>query len=247
VAERGVGGPRRGEGRAAQARERTQARVEQARERTAERVERARMTTRRLLGLDRSGPPPPDTLAGHPLHPWTIPNAIGFVRLALIPVFVVLAMSSEDGQDALPAAIYAVVAGSDYLDGLAARLTGQYSRLGALLDPVVDRLLVLAGVAVCWRFELLPRWALAVLVARELAVVALARYGLRHGLDLKINWPGRLAVWPLMSALVFALIGLHVLSEVLLYVGLALALLALAMYYREGMAALRKARFTPSS
>jgi cardiolipin synthase (CMP-forming) len=247
VAERGVDEPPRREGRAAQARERTQARVEQARERTAERVERARMTTRRLLGLDRSGPPPPDTLAGHPLHPWTIPNAIGFVRLGLIPLFLVLAMSSEDGQDALPAAIFAVVGGSDYLDGLAARLTGQYSRLGALLDPVVDRLLVLAGVAVCWRFELLPRWALALLVARELAVVALARYGLRRGVDLKINWPGRLAVWPVMSAIVFALIGLHVLAEVLLYVGLALALLALAMYYRDGMAALRKARFTPSS
>jgi cardiolipin synthase (CMP-forming) len=205
------------------------------------------MTTRRLLGLDRSGPPPPDTLAGHPLHPWTIPNAIGFVRLALIPAFLVLAMTSEDGQDAGPAAIFAVVAASDYLDGLVARLTGQYSRLGALLDPVVDRLLVLSGVAVCWRFELLPRWALAVLIARELAVVALARYGLRHGLELEINWPGRLAVWPTMSAIAFALIGLHVLSEVLLYVGLALGLAALAMYYREGMAALRKARPTPSS
>jgi cardiolipin synthase len=210
-------------------------------------VERARRGTRRLLGLDRSGPAPPDTLAGHPLHPWTIPNAIGFVRLALIPAFLTLAMTSKDGQDAGPAAIFAVVAGSDYLDGLVARLTGQYSRLGALLDPVVDRLLVLSGIAVCWRFELLPRWALAVLIARELAVVALARYGLRHGLELEINWPGRLAVWPTMSALAFALIGLHVLSEVLLYVGLALGLAALAMYYRDGMAALRNARPTPSS
>lgn len=247
MAERGVGEPPRHEGRATQARERTQARVEQARERTAERVERARMTTRRLLGLDRSGPPPPDTRAGHPLRPWTIPNAIGFVRLALIPVFLAMALSSKDGQDAVPATIYAVVGGSDYLDGLAARITGQYSRLGALLDPVVDRLLVLAGVAVCWRFELLPRWALAVLIARELAVVGLARYGLRHGVDLKINWPGRLAVWPTMSAIVAALIGVHTAAEVLLYVGLALGLVALAMYYREGMAALRKARFTPSS
>ena len=127
--------------------------VERARRRSAERVERARMTTRRLLGLDRSGPPPPDTLAGHPLHPWTVPNAIGFARLALIPIFLVLAMSSADGEDALPAAIFAVVAGSDYLDGLVARLTGQYSRLGALLDPVVDRLLVLSGIAVCWRYR----------------------------------------------------------------------------------------------
>ena len=206
------------------------------------------MTTRRLLGLYRSGPPPPDTLAGHPLHPWTLPNAIGFVRLALIPVFLVLAMSSADGQTVPSTTIFAVVAGSDYLDGLAARLTGQYSRLGALLDPVVDRLLVLSGVAVCWRFDLLPRWALAVLIARELAVVVLARIGLRHGVDLKINWPGRLAVWPTMSALAFALIGLGTLAEVLLYVGLALGFVALGMYARDGVAALRRTESpTPSS
>ena len=66
-------------------------------------------------------------------------------------------------------------------------------------------------------------------------------------LDLEINWPGRLAVWPTMSAIVFALIGLHVTSLVLLYVGLALGLLAMAMYYRDGMAALRNARPRPSS
>jgi CDP-diacylglycerol--glycerol-3-phosphate 3-phosphatidyltransferase len=205
------------------------------------------MTTRRLLGLDRSGPPPPETLAGHPLHPWTVPNAIGFARLALIPVFLALAFSSDDGHDALPAVLYAVAAGSDYLDGLAARLTGQYSRLGALLDPVVDRLVVLAGVAVCWHFELLPRWALAVLVGRELAMVALARYGLHRGLDLKINWPGRLGVWPTMSSIFFGLVGLLGLAEVLLYVGLALSLLATAMYARDGAAQLRKTAPTPSS
>ena len=53
---------------------------------------RARLTFRRLSGLDRSGPPPPETLPGAPLRPWTIPNAIGYVRLALIPVFLVLAL-----------------------------------------------------------------------------------------------------------------------------------------------------------
>jgi cardiolipin synthase len=78
-------------------------------------------------------------------------------------------------------------------------------------------------------------------------VVALARYGLSRGLDLRINWPGRLAVWPTMSAIAFALIGLLTLGEVLLYIGLALGLAALAMYYRDGMVALRKARLTPSS
>ncbi len=56
-------------------------------------------------------------------------------------------------------------------------MTRQYSRLGALMDPVTDRLLVVSGVVVCWRFQLLPRWALAVLAARELSMLALGRYG----------------------------------------------------------------------
>ncbi len=126
------------------------------------------LTFRRLSGLDRSGPPPPETVAGAPLRPWTIPNAIGYVRLAMIPVFLVLALSSESGTDALPAVLFAVIGWSDYLDGIAARVTGQYSRMGALLDPLVDRLLVIAGVIVCWKFDLLPHWALALLAAREL-------------------------------------------------------------------------------
>ena len=50
-----------------------------------------RITKRRLFGIDRSGPPPAATRSDQPLNPWTIPNAIGFVRLAAIPVFLVLA------------------------------------------------------------------------------------------------------------------------------------------------------------
>jgi cardiolipin synthase (CMP-forming) len=197
-----------------------------------------RLTLRRLVGLDRSGPPPPQTLTGQPLRPWTVPNAIGFLRLALIPVFLVVAFSS-DGVAAANAILFAVIGWGDYADGIAARVTRQYSRLGALMDPVTDRLLVVSGVVVCWRFDLLPRWALAVLVARELSMVALGRYGLKHGVELRINWPGRVGVAPLMGALFFAMCGLATLAEVLLYVGLLLALTASALYVRAGREQLR--------
>jgi cardiolipin synthase len=200
------------------------------------------LTVRRLLGLDRSGPPPAATLAGAPLNPWTLPNAIGFVRLALIPVFLVVALSSDDGVDALAAVLFAVVGWGDYADGMAARVTRQYSRLGALMDPVTDRLLVLCGVVVNWHFALLPRWALALLVVRELLVLALGRYGMRRGVELRINWPGRLAVAPVMGGLFFPLCGLETLGEVLLYVGLALAWAATALYVRDGVRTMRAPR-----
>jgi CDP-diacylglycerol--glycerol-3-phosphate 3-phosphatidyltransferase len=199
-----------------------------------------RLTIRRLVGLDRSGAPPPETAAGQPLRPWTVPNAIGFVRLALIPVFLVLALSSAQGVGALPAVLFAVIGWGDYADGIAARVTGQYSRLGTLMDPITDRLLVISAVVVCWHFTLLPRWALAVLVARELVMLVLGRYGQTHHVELRINWPGRISVAPIMGAFFFAMVGLEKFGEVLLYVGLALALVASALYVRDGTAQVRR-------
>jgi cardiolipin synthase (CMP-forming) len=218
--------------------------AERAREQMQDAAERARLTFRRLAGLDRSGPPPPETLAGQPLRPWTIPNAIGFLRLALLPVFLVLAFSSDSGTDAWPLVIFAVIGWTDYLDGIAARVTGQYSRLGTLLDPLVDRLLVISGVIVCWHFELLPHWALAVLVAREVFMMCFVRWGMKRSLNIKINWLGRAGVWPVMSGLFFAMAGVEWLAPACLYVGLVLVLGATALYLRE---AVRLSRATPST
>jgi cardiolipin synthase len=198
-----------------------------------------RITKRRLFGIDRSGPPPAETLSGRPLNPWTIPNAIGYLRLAGIPVFLVIALSSRDGQDTVAVILFAVIGWADYLDGFAARLTGQYSRLGALLDPLVDRLLVIAGMVVAWSFELLPRWAIAVVIAREVVMLAISRYALHRGIDLKINWLGRLGVAPIMGAPFFAMAEVHWLALVMLYVGMALALGATILYVGRGFRELR--------
>lgn len=210
-------------------------------------VRRARLTFRRLSGLDRSGPPPPETEPGAPLRPLTVPNAIGAIRLALIPVFLVLALSSRTGRDTAAAVIYAIVGWSDYLDGIAARLTGQYSRLGTLLDPFIDRLFVLGGLVVCWDFELLPRIGLALLALREASVLGLSQIAVRRGIDLPINWWGRAGVWPVMSAAFFAMIGLHVIAVICLWVGLALVLAATLQYLHDGLAQAREGRIGPAA
>jgi cardiolipin synthase (CMP-forming) len=200
------------------------------------------LSARRLLGLDRSGPPPPQTVAGAPLHPWTIPNAIVALRLAGIPVFLVLVYSTDDGHSVAAACLYFALGLSDYLDGIAARVTGQYSRLCTIIDPFVDRLLVVAGMVACWSYELLPRWAIAILMARELLMLVLARYGMRHGIDIAINWPGRIGIWWVLAAPFWAIIDVHVLALVGLYVGLALTLWSTALYIRDGLARLRVQR-----
>jgi cardiolipin synthase (CMP-forming) len=195
---------------------------------------------RRLFGLDRSGPKPSVTRRGQPLHPLTIPNLVGYIRLAGIPVFLYLALSSSDGRTAASAILYLAIAGSDYLDGFLARVTGQYSRMGALLDPLVDRLTVLAGVVVCWKFELLPRWALAILAAREVVTVIVAQVGLRRGLDLEINWVGRWSVWLIMGGIFLALVTAAWIAPAMFFAGLVGSLLASALYLRTGLAAVRR-------
>ena len=132
---------------------------------------------RRLFGLDRSGPKPSETRRGQPLRPADDPEP-GRLRAARRDPRVPLpgAQVERRAHRGLGDPVLAISAG-DYLDGFLARVTGQYSRMGALLDPMVDRLTILAGVVVCWRFELLPRWALAVLAARELVTLVLAQLG----------------------------------------------------------------------
>lgn len=193
---------------------------------------RQRLTFRRFAGLDRSGPPPPETLPDAPLRPWTIPNAIGLVRLLLIPLFIVVCWNAG-GASLTAAAIYAVVAWGDYADGIAARVTGQYSRLGAMLDPVIDRLLVISGVVVCWRFELVPIPLLAVLVARELLMLVGGSYGLRRGVRLEINWWGRWGVWPAMGGLFLGICGARLAATILLAIGVVLLLIATVQYFRS--------------
>jgi len=199
------------------------------------------LTFRRLVGLDRSAGPPPETRRGEPLHPWTIPNAIGFTRIALIPVFLAVALSSGDGHSGLAFALFALIAWSDYFDGMAARITGQYSRLGALLDPLTDRMLVVAGAIVAWNYETLPRWALAVLAAREAFMLLLTQMALRRGLDLNVTMLGRWAVWPVMSALALTLLVDGWVLDAVLYVGLAMTLAATVRYVQDGLRAMRKA------
>ena len=152
---------------------------------------RARLSKRRLLGFDRSGPPPPQTAADAAWHPWTVPNAIGYGRIALIPVFLVLDSDSRHGT---------------------------------------------AGAAVCWSYELLPRWALAVLLVRELLMLFAGQAWLRRGFALAINWPGRIAVAPTMLGIWLGLLGVRSVGEVFLYVGLSLAWIATAVYFRDGLA-----------
>ena len=202
---------------------------------------------RRLFGLDRSGAEPAPTRAGQPLRPLTIPNLIGYLRLLGIPLFLYVAFSSDDGRDFTAAFLFFLISGGDYVDGFLARVTGQYSRLGALMDPVIDRLTILSGLVVCWHFELLPRWLLLLLLLREVATLLLARWGLSKGVDIEVNWFGRVAVFPVMASLLLAMLWDSWVPAALLALGVVLGIIATYLYARVGQNRIQALEATASA
>lgn len=202
---------------------------------------------RRIAGIDRSGGPNVRTHNDQPWRPWTIPNFIGYLRALLIPVFFVLAWNSPDGRDTTANIAMAICGASDYLDGLAARLTGQFSRLGTLLDPLIDRLLIIAAGIIIYKFELLPRYLIGLVFIRELLMLLLAIPALLKGVEIRVNWIGRLAVWPLMVGGFLALCVDSWVANLLVWIGVVGSYAATWLYVKDALPLLRGQRGSDSS
>jgi cardiolipin synthase len=130
--------------------------------------------------------------------PWTIPNAISVLRLALVPVFALLIAEHRDGWALF---VVAFSGFTDWLDGKLARRLHQVSRLGQMLDPAADRLFILVTlVALAWR-EVVPIWLVVVIVGRDIVlgvmIVILARSG--YG-PLEVSIVGKAGTFALLYA-----------------------------------------------
>jgi cardiolipin synthase len=129
----------------------------------------------------------------------TLPNLLSFVRLALVPVFLVLLLN---GQDVEALVVLVVSSVTDYLDGFLARRLHQISRLGQLLDPAADRLFIFATLIGLAARGILPWWLFAVIVGRDVfllvlgIVLANAGYG-----PLPVHHLGKVATFCLFYAL----------------------------------------------
>ncbi len=192
---------------------------------------------------------------------FTVPNIISFVRLCLVPVFLVLLLNGYD----VPAAIlFALAAGTDWIDGQIARRTHAVSKLGQLLDPTVDRVLMICGVLGLFLVGRLPLWIILIVLIRDALLLCGGAYLLkRYHIRVAVVYPGKVATtllfvgfaglllnWPLVG-------GLGVCDAIWLpgfntqavswgiwfvYVGLALALGTTVYYVRTALRALREAR-----
>lgn len=143
---------------------------------------------------------------------FTLPNFISFIRLLMIPVFLVLLFNDQNLAATL---LFAIAASTDWVDGQVARKTHQVSRLGQLLDPAVDRLLMIAGVAGLFFIGRLPLWIILFVLIRDLILlcggaIILKRYQVRVDVIflgkvattmLYIGFAGILLNYPLLTGL----------------------------------------------
>ena len=127
----------------------------------------------------------------------TIPNAISAVRILLIPAFVALIV--HDGTEAAGIVLFASVAATDWVDGAIARRTGQVSRLGAVLDPVADRLAIGAGLVAFVVADAVPLWVALVVVLRDAVVLIVGAIALAaRGIRVEVRSLGKIATFGLM-------------------------------------------------
>ncbi|HAN71130.1 MAG TPA: CDP-diacylglycerol--glycerol-3-phosphate 3-phosphatidyltransferase [Actinobacteria bacterium] len=165
----------------------------------------------------------------------TWPNAISALRLLGVPLFLWLLLAEQ--ADALAFVVLAVAGATDWLDGYLARRLNQRTRLGVLLDPLVDRLYIGATIIGLALRSIIPWWLVALLVAREVMLLALVPRLRRQGrLALPVTYVGKAATFTLLWGFPLLLLGsAPVIGPTVLAIGWALALWGTFLYWWAGI------------
>ncbi len=162
-----------------------------------------------------------------------LPNFLTVVRILLIPVFVVLFSDPTPDRSLAAAIVFVVAAVTDLLDGYLARRHSQITRLGRLLDPIADKLLVLSGLILLVQFDRVEAIVAILIIAREVAVTGVRAIAAAQGIILEAETTGKYKMVVQVAAIVFLLLEKdvlpppwhpHEIGTGLLYTALALAL-----------------------
>jgi cardiolipin synthase len=130
----------------------------------------------------------------------TIPNVISFLRIALIPVFVVLIVDPNTRRAGL--VLFVAVVATDWVDGALARAIGQVSDLGKVLDPVADRLAIAAGLIALVVADAFPLWAALLILVRDVTVLIAGLVLLsKRRARIEVRHLGKVATFSLMTAI----------------------------------------------
>jgi CDP-diacylglycerol--glycerol-3-phosphate 3-phosphatidyltransferase len=167
------------------------------------------------------------------MFPVNVPNVLTLLRILAVPVIVVALLGETPNGDALAAGVFALAAFSDGLDGYIARRRRDVTTFGKLMDPLADKLLIVAALVSLVSLGRLAAWVAMVIIARELAVTGLRAVALEQGVVISASWLGKLKT-ALQVAAVFALIIWNpspLAVDCLVYVAVAVTVISGADYF----------------
>jgi len=160
-----------------------------------------------------------------------LPNALTLLRMFLVPVLFVVLVTRVEGHIYLGAGIFVLAVITDYLDGYFARRRNEVTRLGILLDPLADKLLIAAALLSLVEMGLVPAWVVMIVLARELAVTGLRNVAAQRGILIRASSLGKAKMVAQVTAVLLLLLSralpaLHLPGLVALGVVVGLALVS---------------------
>jgi CDP-diacylglycerol--glycerol-3-phosphate 3-phosphatidyltransferase len=167
------------------------------------------------------------------VFPLNLPNALTLVRILAVPVVVVALLGETPNGDALAAGVFALAALTDGLDGYFARSRGAVTNFGKLMDPIADKLLIVAALVSLVSLHRLAAWVAMVIIAREFAVTVMRVVAAERGVVIAASWLGK-AKTVLQIAAVIALIADNPAPawvDVLVYLAVAATVISGADYF----------------
>jgi CDP-diacylglycerol--glycerol-3-phosphate 3-phosphatidyltransferase len=160
-----------------------------------------------------------------------VPNALTLVRLALIPLYIVLIVTAVHGRSWPAAIVFGVAGVTDQVDGFLARRWKVESQFGKIADPLADRLMIDAAVILLWHAGRLPWIALAIPL-RDLVLLAGYKPAVQRGYRFEVNILGKAATWLLYASLGFVMVTHDGATWplVIFWIGVGVAFVALGQY-----------------
>jgi CDP-diacylglycerol--glycerol-3-phosphate 3-phosphatidyltransferase len=160
-----------------------------------------------------------------------LPNVLTIARFALIPVYVWLITTADEGRSWPAAIVFGVAGVTDQVDGYLARRWHVESRFGKIADPLADRLMIDAAVILLIHADRLP-WLALVIPLRDVVALLGTPIVMGRGYEFQVNLLGKAATWLLYAALAFVMVTHDGASWPLwiFWTGLALAVAALVEY-----------------
>ena len=180
--------------------------------------------------------PPPLLVAGRGAI--NLPNALTLFRIFLVPILVVVLLTKFTGREYVGLGIFLIAAITDFFDGYLARKYNQVTRLGMLLDPIADKLLVSAALISLVELNLAPAWMIVIIIGREFAVSGLRSIATQHGVTIPASPLGKGKMVSQVVAISLLILGWELgkfmfIATVALWVVVVLAIISGVDYFMK--------------